>query len=335
MSFKDIVGQEKAIKILKKSVKENRISSSYIFIGNKGVGKKLTALEFYKAMNCLNIDKNNEACDNCEVCSKINRQCCPDLKIIKPIKDLIKIEQIRELRKDIEIKPFENKKEIYIIDQAEQMTLEASNCLLKTIEEPPDYAVIILICLKLDPLLPTMISRCQIINFRLISSLQIKKLLLNKINNLKEERAELISKLAQGSIGKAFSLLSDSEYFNQRERLLEHLSTIFPGKYDPHIFINMEKMITKIDRMEEILEIIISWYRDILMIKKLGNQENIINSDRLEVISEISRTYPLKILIDILDYSEQIQEYLKKNVNKHLVLERLYLKMVGLEYCLK
>ncbi len=92
MSFKDIVGQEKAIKILKKSVKENRISSSYIFVGNKGVGKKLTALEFYKAMNCLNISKNNEACDNCEVCSKINKQYCPDLKIIKPIKDLMKIE---------------------------------------------------------------------------------------------------------------------------------------------------------------------------------------------------------------------------------------------------
>jgi DNA polymerase-3 subunit delta' len=320
MSFKDIVGQEKVIKILKKSVKENRISSSYIFVGNKGVGKKLTALEFYKAMNCLNINKNNEACDNCEVCSKINGQYCPDLKIIKPIKDLIKIEQIRELRKNIEIKPFENKKEIYIIDQAEQMTLEASNCLLKTIEEPPDYAVIILICLKLDPLLLTIISRCQ---------------LLNKINNLKEERAELISKLAQGSIGKAFSLLSDNEYFNQREKLLEHLSTIFPGKYDPHIFINIEKMITEIDRMEEILEIIISWYRDILMIKRLGIQKNIINSDRLEVISEISRNYPLKILIDILDYSEQIQEYLKKNVNKQLVLERLYLKMAGIEYCLK
>ena len=94
-------------------------------------------------------------------------------------------------------------------------------------------------------------------------------------------------------------------------------------------------MITEIDRMEETLEIIISWYRDILMIKKLGTQKNIINSDKLEVISEISRNYPLKILMDILDYSEQIQEYLKKNVNKHLVLERLYLKMVGLEYCLK
>jgi len=94
-------------------------------------------------------------------------------------------------------------------------------------------------------------------------------------------------------------------------------------------------MLTEIDRMEEILEKKITWYRDILIIKKLVIQKNIINSDRLEVISEISRNYPLKILMDILDYSEQIQEYLKKNVNKHLILERLYLKMVGLEYCLK
>ncbi|HZK12596.1 MAG TPA: DNA polymerase III subunit delta', partial [Atribacterota bacterium] len=124
MSFNDIVGQERAIKILTKSIKENKISSSYIFIGSEGTGKKFTAIEFAKAVNCLNLNKDFEACENCQSCNEINKQYCPDLKIVKAIKDTIKIEQIREIRKDIELKPFKIKKKVYIIDKAEKMTLE-------------------------------------------------------------------------------------------------------------------------------------------------------------------------------------------------------------------
>ncbi len=180
MSFNDIVGQERAIKILTKSLKENKISSSYIFVGSEGTGKKLAAIEFTKAVNCLNLSEDSEACEDCQSCSEISKQRSPDLKIIEPIKSSIKIEQIREMRKEIGLKPFKNRKKIYIIDKAEKMTIEASNCLLKTIEEPPCYAIIILICSKIDPILPTIVSRCQIINFGLISSYKIKEFLLNK-----------------------------------------------------------------------------------------------------------------------------------------------------------
>ena len=335
MSFKDIVGQERAIKILTKSLKEDKVSSSYIFIGSEETGKKLTAIEFTKAVNCLNLNKNSEACEDCQSCNEINKQCSPDLKIIEPIKSSIKIEQIREMRKEIGLKPFKNKKKIYIIDKAEKMTLEASNCLLKTIEEPPYYAIIILICSKIDPILPTIVSRCQIVNFGSTSSLKIKELLLNKINNLEKDQAEIISKLAQGSIGKAFKLSADKEYFIRREKLLNYLSTILPGKYGDDIFAKVEKIISEIDRIEEILEMIKLWYRDILIIKNTGNQKYIVNCDKLEILGKKSQIYSQKMLIDILDYLEQVEEYLMKNVNKRLILERLYIKMVGVEYCLK
>jgi len=335
MSFKDIVGQERAIKILKKSLKENKVSSSYIFVGSEGTGKKLTAIEFTKAVNCLNLNKNLEACDNCHSCNEINKQCCPDLKIVKKTKGLIKIEQIREIRKEIALKPFRNKKKVYIIDKAEKMTLEASNCLLKTIEEPPYYAIIILICSKIDPILPTIVSRCQIVNFGLITSLNIKELLLNKIDNLEKDKAEIISKLAQGSIGKAFKLSRDKEYFIRREEALDYLSAISPGKYGDDIFAKVEKIISEIDKIEEILEMIKLWYRDILIIKNTGNQKYIVNCDKLEILGKKSQIYSQKMLIDILDYLEQVEEYLMKNVNKRLILERLFIKMVGVEYCLK
>ncbi|MCG2821757.1 MAG: DNA polymerase III subunit delta', partial [Candidatus Atribacteria bacterium] len=114
MSFKDIVGQERAIKILTQSLKENKLSSSYIFVGSEGTGKKLMAIEFTKAVNCLKLNKNSEACEDCQSCKEISKQYSPDLKIIEPIKSSIKIEQIREMRKEIILKPFKNKKKIYI-----------------------------------------------------------------------------------------------------------------------------------------------------------------------------------------------------------------------------
>ena len=335
MSFKDIIGQERVIKILIKSLKEDKISSSYIFVGSEGTGKKFTAIEFTKTINCLNLNKKLEVCDNCHSCNEINKQCCPDLKIIEPIKSSIKIEQIREMRKEIGLKPFKNKKKIYIIDKAEKMTLEASNCLLKTIEEPPYYAIIILICSRIDPILPTIVSRCQIINFGLITSIKIKELSLSKIKNIEKEKAEIISKLAQGSIGKAFKLLTDKEYFIRRETLLNYLSTIVPGKYSNDFFEKVEKIILEIDKIEEILEIIKLWYRDILIIKKTGKQKYIVNCDKVEMLGKKSQVYSQKMLIDILNYLELAEEYLTKNVNKRLILERLYMKMVGVEYCLK
>jgi DNA polymerase-3 subunit delta' len=335
MSFNDIVGQERAIKILTKSLKENKVSSSYIFVGNEGTGKKLTAIEFTKAVNCLNPNKKLEACENCQSCNEINKQCFPDLKIVDATKGSIKIEQIREIKKEIELKPFKSKKKVYIIDKAEKMTIEASNCLLKTIEEPPYYAIIILICSKIDPVLPTIVSRCQIVKFGLITSLKIKELLLDKINNLEKDQAEIISKLAQGSIGKAFKLSADKEYFIRREKMLDYLSAIIPGKYGDDIFAKVEKIISEIDKIEEILEMIKLWYRDILIIKNTGNQKYIANCDKLEELAKKSQIYPQNMLIDILDYLEQAEEYLMKNVNKRLILERLYIKMVGVEYCLK
>jgi len=335
MSFNDIVGQERALKILTKSLKENNISSSYIFVGSEGTGKKLAAIEFTKAVNCLNLNKNSEACEHCQSCNEISKQCSPDLKIVEPIKSSIRIEQIREMRKEIGLKPFKNRKKVYIIDKAEKMTLEASNCLLKTIEEPPYYAIIILICSKIDPILPTIVSRCQMVNFGLISSYKIKEFLLNKNKNLEKEKAEIISKLAQGSIERALKLLSGKEYFIRREEVLDYLSVISPGKYGDDIFAKVEKMVSEIDRIEEILEMIKLWYRDILIIKNTGDQKYIANCDKLEILEEKSQIYSQEILIDILDYLEQIEEYLIKNVNKRLILERLYIKMVGVEYCLK
>ncbi|HDK26145.1 MAG TPA: DNA polymerase III subunit, partial [Candidatus Atribacteria bacterium] len=324
MSFKNIIGQEKAVELLLKSLKEDKIFPSYIFMGADGVGKKYTAIEFAKAINCLNLSNDFEVCEKCSSCNKINKVCSPDLKIIEPIKGSIRIEQIRELRREINLKPFENRKKIYIIDHAEAMTLEASNCLLKTIEEPPDYAIMILICSKLDSVLPTIVSRCQLIKFKLIGYLEIMEVVLSNKVDIEKDKAKLISKLAQGSISKALKLISDKEYFKRREKILDYLTLILPGKYNDNLFTNMEQILTEMNKTEETLDIILFWYYDILLVKELGIQEYIKNIDKLKIIKEKSKVYSREMLIDILDYIEQIQEFMKRNINKHLILERLY-----------
>jgi len=335
VSFKNIIGQEKAVDLLLKSLKEDKIFPSYIFMGADGVGKKYTAIEFAKAINCLNLSNDFEVCEKCSSCNKINKVCSPDLKIIEPIKGSIRIEQIRELRREINLKPFENRKKIYIIDHAEAMTLEASNCLLKTIEEPPDYAIMILICSKLDSVLPTIVSRCQLIKFKLIGYLEIMEVVLSNKVDIEKDKAKLISKLAQGSISKALKLISDKEYFKRREKILDYLTLILPGKYNDNLFTNMEQILTEMNKTEETLDIILFWYYDILLVKELGIQEYIKNIDKLKIIKEKSKVYSREMLIDILDYIEQIQEFMKRNINKHLILERLYLKIAGVEHCLE
>ncbi len=335
MSFKDIIGQKKAISILLESLKRGKIFSSYIFLGKEGVGRKLTALELAKAVNCLKLSDNFETCEKCLSCYKINKGCSPDLQLIEPLKGVITIGQIRELQREVNLKPLESKRKIYIIEQAEKMTAEASNSLLKTIEEPPPYALIILICSNLEAILPTIISRCQLLKFGLINTPTLRKALALSKVNLKEDKIELISKLAQGSIGKALKLVSDKEYFVRREKIFDFLIHLSPGKSDGYSFARLGEVIKKNnDNIEEVLEIILFWYRDIFLAKERV-QEYTVNIDKLGIIKEKSEVYSREELRDILDYLTQIPEFLDRKVNKQLILENLYLKMAGVEYCLQ
>ena len=331
MSFQNIIGQERAISYLLKSIMQNKIASSYIFNGKEGVGKKTTAIEFAKCINCLNITENYQSCENCPSCKKINKKICPDVKIIEPEKDRLKIEQIREFRKDISMKPFENKKRIYIINNAEELTIDAANCLLKTIEEPPEFAVIILICSNINSILPTIISRCRVLYFRTISSLEIEKTILERNGSMKN-KAKIIAKIARGSIGKALDILADTDFLNRRNKVLNQLAEIIPGKIDGEILNRKEKIFSDANHSKEIMEIILLWYRDLLIIKELNCPQYIVNDDRLALLIDTAKLYSKKMLIDILNYLLQVQEYLKKNANKNILFESLIIKLSGVVY---
>ncbi len=331
MSFNDIIGQEKAKELLLRSIKENKISSSYLFWGKEGVGKKFTALEFAKAINCLHPGEDFTSCENCYSCSKINKLCSPDLNIIEPVKNTISIQQIRDLQHQLNLKPLESKRKFYIIDRAEKMTEQAENCLLKTLEEPPPKVIIILICQHPGYLLPTIISRCQLINFTTLKSVNLKRIISTlKKKDLDDEKLELICRLARGSVGKALNLISKKEYLKKREEILNLLISISPKKYDLLSFNRIKDFFSGTDdQLEEAIEIMLFWYHDLLFIQELPIHRYLFNIDKLSILQEKSKIYSLKRLKNILEYLGQIKELIERNINKQLLADELYLKLVG------
>ena len=261
--FETILGNEKNKQILQKSIQNNTISHSYMFVGIQGIGKKIIAKEFAKNILCLNQEnKNSNTICTCKSCIEFETNNNPDFSIIEPDGNSIKIEQIRELQKKIQEKPIISNNKVYIIDDADMMTQEAQNCLLKTLEEPPEYATIILIGSNENLFLPTIKSRCMILHFEPISNENIKKYLQTElaISNIDDEMLDIF----QGSIGKAIELKDKKEEYEKIIAFVENL--------DKKDIIDLYKLAEPIYKSKEEIDFILEFINVILL--KFGKQEH-------------------------------------------------------------
>lgn len=228
MSFEYIVGNEKIKKMLNNSLKSQNILHSYLFSGRDGIGKFLFAKVFAKSILCENMN----GCNFCKSCLEFNTQNNPDFTIIEPDGNSIKIGQIRTLQEKIIEKPIISKKKVYIINDADKMTIEAQNCFLKTLEEPQSFVVIIMIAANENKLLTTIKSRCTKIAFEKIDTKQIinflneKKLEIfkDKINSVQFDNSMV--ELSEGSIGKAIKIVEKSEILKQLEFYIDSFATL-------------------------------------------------------------------------------------------------------------
>lgn len=235
--FENIVGNNKIKESLKNAVKSNNVSHSYLFVGKAGVGKKLFAKDLAKKVMCLgsnydaqdnvlrstrdnteNVESENLSLefDNCDSCIKFDANSNPDFSIIVPDGKSIKIEQIRDLQARILEKPISSNKKVYIIDDADTMTEESQNCLLKTLEEPPEYAMIILIASNENRMLQTIKSRCVIIRFEDLTNEEISQIL--------HTNDQDIIRLCEGSVAKADTISEKREMFAQLKNIVDYLS---------------------------------------------------------------------------------------------------------------
>ena len=219
MSFEKIIGNNKTKIELIKAFSTNSIAHSYIFSGQYGIGKKQIAIEFAKMILCLN--KDNAPCGECKSCLELENDNNPDFNIIKP-DGKIKIDQIRQMLEKVYEKPIISDKKVYIIDDAETMTVEAQNCLLKTLEEPPEYIVIILITSNESNLINTIKSRCLKLTFNPLENSEIKQYLEKNLDfqNVSETMLEIF----EGSIGKALKVKEKQELYNNIETTLRNFS---------------------------------------------------------------------------------------------------------------
>ena len=226
--FSDIIGNDKLKKELIHSVEINKTSHSYLFIGTEGIGKKLIAEEFAKMLLAVKDTENS-----------------PDFSIIEPDGNSIKIEQIREFQKKVSEKPIISNKKVYIINDSDKMTVEAQNCLLKTLEEPPEFVTIILIGSNENSFLSTIKSRCMILHFEKISDEQIQKYLQD--NHQTEINSKIMLEACQGSIGKALEIKDKQELYQNTEQVVNSLE-----RKDKIDILNMSEFIykSKDDKLE-------------------------------------------------------------------------------------
>lgn len=251
--FENIIGNEEIKKILQDSVKRNQASHSYLFIGTEGIGKQMIAKEFAKMLLCLGEIKYD---NQCKSCIEFDSQNHPDFFIIEPDGNAIKIEQIRQLQKRVQEKPIISEKKVYLINDAEKMTKEAQNCLLKTLEEPPEFSTIILIGNNENTFLSTIKSRCMILRFKTIENAQIRKYLEGNLGqtNISDNLIDMF----QGSIGKAIQLKDKQEEYSKIEHMIQNLD-----KKDIIDVINSSEVLYQSkEEISEILE-----YINVILIK--------------------------------------------------------------------
>jgi len=313
MSFEDIKGQERAIRIIKGYLQSSTLGGAYLFIGEEGIGKHLAALTLAKAINCLN--RQDDSCDSCSSCVKIEKRGHPDLHYIELIdSDNIKIESIRSIKKDISLKPYEAKFKVFIINDAHNLTAEAAGALLKILEEPPKNSLIILVSSKPALLFKTIISRCKIIRFHPLERAELKQVL-KKDYSLDDNLAHFLAYFAEGRIGAALRL-KDADILKEKNRIIDE----FTISRRPNLEVSSTQ---DRDTVRSLLNILASWFRDMYLVKIGASHSELINLDRKMDLLRIINRYTMFNLDDMLKSISDSLLYLEQNVNIKLLLSNL------------
>ena len=306
MYFNNILGQEFAKKYIINSIRNNKINHAYMFEGIDGIGKNL----FAKELGNILINTNNA-------------ENSPDYITIEPTGNSIKIAQIRELQSDIIIKPHSNYK-IYIINNAQKMTVESQNALLKTLEEPPEYAIIILITNNKESLLPTIKSRCEIIKFLPISIMELKKYLMDK--GIDEKRALLLANFSRGSIEKALELSESTDFTIMRDDIQNYIQHILDKNMIEILNIQSDMDKHK-DKITVLLDMMINYFRDMMMCMGNIDKDMIINGDRITFIQNMSKKITYSQVSKVIDIIEETKRKMRSNCNFNVSIQVMALNI--------
>lgn len=325
MDFKDVIGQKEVVGSLEQSLSEGRIGHAYIFSGPAGIGKKTIARIFAGLLLCDAPQNAGLPCGECRPCLMMGRDSNPDYHSISCEELSIGVDLIREIQTDAVLKPMYSKRKVYIIEEAAKMTEQAQNCLLKTFEEPPGYVVVILLTTNYEKLLETVRSRAQHIKFRKYTREQVCQAL-RQVYGSDEGMFGLAADYSDGNIGTALELAGSGEFSRLRDQMLDLLPCVAQGKtrsiLDFSSFMDNNK-----DNVDMLLEIMLLYYRDLLVINETGKENMLINSDKKDIILNNARKYRGDRLIRNIDAIGAARRALKQNASYQLVIDNLLIKL--------
>lgn len=327
------IGQSHAVTLLESGLCAESLSHAYLFMGPSHVGKTTLALDLAQALNCQGAEP---PCGECKSCQRIVSGKHTDVTIIGLAQGSAKnqieatthveisIKEIQELQRRASLPPFEGQWKVFIIDGAENLSLEAANCLLKVLEEPPPRVMILLLAENEAKLLPTVISRCQRVELRPLSSVDIEKVLVDS-RGVESNRAKLLARLSEGCLGWAIVAAEDDTALQQRDQRLLPLFPLLGASWEER-FNYVAQIESDRKLTEEVLKLWLTWWRDVMLVK-CGCRQSVTNIDTFAVIEEWARALSMEEIRDFIGSLQRSLEQIARNANVRLVLEVLMLDM--------
>lgn len=321
--LEDILGNEHIVEHFKKAIENNKISHAYIINGEKGMGKRTVAKAF--AMTLLCEEKGTVPCMKCHSCVQALTDNNPDLIMITPDKPTtLSIDHIRQtLVNDVELKPYSNSHKVYIVEDAELMNNAAQNAILKTIEEPPEYAVIILLTTNISALLQTVLSRCVKLDMQPLKKEVVKKYLMEK-EKVVDYQADIAVSFAGGNLGKAIELSKSQDFAEMLDEVIQLLRYI-KDMQAYEVVAAVKRASEYKFRFTDYIDLMILWFRDVLVYKASQNVNELIFKDEIQTIKKHAAKSSYNGIEHILEAMNKAKLRLKANVNSDVAIEMMFL----------
>lgn len=325
LKFEDILGHEQIKEHFQKAIESHKVSHAYILTGEAGMGRKSLANAFALTLLCEKGKK--EPCMECHACKQVLSGNHPDLIFVTHEKPAsIGVDDIREQINDtVAVRPYSSYYKVYIVDEAEKMTQQAQNALLKTIEEPPSYAIIILLTTNQESFLPTILSRCVQLKLKPLKDFVVKSYLTESMK-VPEAEADVYAAFARGNLGKAITIASSDDFKAMQKELmnlLRHIKNMAVSDLIEYI----QKLKEEHFDIYECLDFMQMWYRDVLLYKVAKDINLLIFKDEYRTVNEISKNSGYDGIERILESIDKTRIRLDANVNMELALELMLLVM--------
>lgn len=322
----NILGHEWAVDLLRSNLVNGRLRHAYLFCGPPGIGRRTLALKLAQSINCEQREPAGDPCGHCPACRQIEKMQHPDLTVVQAeqVGGNLKVQQIREMQHSLSLSPYAGRYRVALILRFEEANPNAANALLKTLEEPPERVVLMLTATEPESLLPTIVSRCEMIRLRSLP-LETVSTGLQTHYGVSQEKAELLAHISGGRPGLSIQYLQDPELLSKRQSYLEDLGHLLTARRVER-FAYADQLSKGKDNIGDIIQTWATFWRDVMLVQS-GSNVPVTNLDRIHEIQKTARHVSLKNAKALIAKIDRTQYLLSRNVNKTLTLEVLVLDL--------